>query len=160
MDSAGRRTLGVITKPDTLPAGSESESGFVALAKNEDVEFILGWHVLRNRNYESRESSTEARDAVEAQFFDQKAWASLSRASVGIANLRIRLSHILLEQTKAELPSLVKDIQDGIEDCEKQLDKLGERRATVDQQRLFLFQISQEFQSPNVSLSPCLTRGR
>ena len=44
-DPSGKRTLGVITKPDTLVPGSESETMFVSLAKNQNVEFRLGWHV-------------------------------------------------------------------------------------------------------------------
>ena len=36
MDPKGNRTLGVITKPETLHVGSESERDFVDLTKNED----------------------------------------------------------------------------------------------------------------------------
>jgi len=43
------RTLGVITKPDTLVAGSENEKNWIELAQNKDVYFGLGWHMLRNR---------------------------------------------------------------------------------------------------------------
>lgn len=46
---AAERTLGVITKPDTLSAGSENEKSWIELAQNKDVIFGLGWHVLRNR---------------------------------------------------------------------------------------------------------------
>ena len=48
VDPQGRRTLGVITKPDTLPVGSESELSFINLAQNMDIKFRLGWHVLKN----------------------------------------------------------------------------------------------------------------
>lgn len=41
-DKKGHRTLGVITKPDTLIEGSESEAIYVSLARNQDVEFRLG----------------------------------------------------------------------------------------------------------------------
>ena len=43
------RTLGVITKPDTLVPGSENEKNWIDLAQNKDVYFGLGWHMLRNR---------------------------------------------------------------------------------------------------------------
>jgi len=48
-DPDGKRTLGVITKPDELPAGSDSEKQYFELAENKDVHFRLGWHVLKNR---------------------------------------------------------------------------------------------------------------
>jgi hypothetical protein len=40
-DRKGIRTLGIITKPDMLHVGSESEEAFVNLAKNEKVVFRL-----------------------------------------------------------------------------------------------------------------------
>jgi len=147
VDPTGGRTLGIITKPDTLSVGSESEAGFVGLARNEDVNFRLGWHVLRNRDYESRNSTTEARDIAETIFFSQGIWQDLPRQAVGIVTLRERLSKVLLNQIKAELPSLVDDIQNGVEDCQSKLAKLGGRRTTLDEQRLFLLHISQSFQA-------------
>lgn len=62
VDPDGNRTLGVITKPNTLPASSLSEAGFIHLALNKDIVFKLGWHVLRNRTYEERDCSLEERD--------------------------------------------------------------------------------------------------
>lgn len=147
VDPTGLRTLGLITKPDTLSVGSESEAGFINLARNEDIEFRLGWHVLRNRDYENKGSTKEARDLAETEFFSQGAWKDIPRHSVGIATLRDRLSTVLLEQIKTELPGLVKDIQTSIEDCEIRLHRLGGSRATIEEQRLFLLRISQAFQS-------------
>jgi hypothetical protein len=36
VDSKGPRTLGIITKPDTLPVGSESEVAYANLTRNQD----------------------------------------------------------------------------------------------------------------------------
>ena len=43
IDPEGCRTLGIITKPDTLHVGSEGEKEFYTLAENKDVKFALGW---------------------------------------------------------------------------------------------------------------------
>jgi GTP-binding protein EngB required for normal cell division len=69
VDPKGTRTLGLITKPDTLDEGSDSERFFAELAQNKDVEFRLGWHVLCNRNYVMRDASTAERDRNETTFF-------------------------------------------------------------------------------------------
>jgi hypothetical protein len=68
-DESGMRTLGVITKPDTLIPGSESESLFVSLAKNQDVMFSLGWHVLKNMDIEKGKGTLLERNAQEQHFF-------------------------------------------------------------------------------------------
>ncbi|KAG7288247.1 hypothetical protein NEMBOFW57_007778 [Staphylotrichum longicolle] len=47
-DPSGTRTLDVITKPDTLVPGGESKALYISLARNQEVEFRHGWHVLRN----------------------------------------------------------------------------------------------------------------
>lgn len=147
VDLKGHRTLGIITKPDTLPVGSESENGYANLAKNREVEFRLGWHILRNRDYETRNTSIEARDAAEEQFFSQGIWKDFPSNVVGITSLRARLSKVLLEQVGNELPSLLEEIEAKAKDTQKTLEKLGASRTTNDEQRLFLLHISQSFQS-------------
>jgi len=71
IDPSGHRTLGIITKPDLLHAGSDSESAFVELAKNENIYFELGWHVLKNRDYDTRTSTTLERDLAEKECFQK-----------------------------------------------------------------------------------------
>ena len=147
VDPKGYRTLGIITKPDTLSAGSESEAAYTNLARNREVEFRLGWHVLRNRDYETRNTTLHARDAAEEQFFSHGIWQDFPRQSVGIASLRLRLSKVLLQQIRSELPALVTELEATVDEVQESLVKMGDSRTTVDDQRLFLLHISQSFQS-------------
>ncbi|KAE8365646.1 P-loop containing nucleoside triphosphate hydrolase protein [Aspergillus caelatus] len=146
-DPSGQRTLGVITKPDTLVEGSGSELQFVSLAKNQEVSFRLGWHVLKNMDTERGTSDLSVRGEEEAEFFSQGIWEDLPRAHVGIDTLRQRLSKLLLGQIAAELPSLIHEIQSEIDKCAKRLENLGEPRATLKEQRSYLLHISQCFQT-------------
>ncbi|KAI0478308.1 P-loop containing nucleoside triphosphate hydrolase protein [Xylaria cf. heliscus] len=66
LDPDGVRTLGFITKLDTLDAGSDSENFYVELAKNKDVKFPFG-----------RETSTFERDEAETEFFSTGVWKTL-----------------------------------------------------------------------------------
>ncbi|KAH7028256.1 dynamin family protein [Macrophomina phaseolina] len=147
VDPKGFRTLGIITKPDTLHAGSESEMMFLNLARNEEVVFRLGWHVLRNRDYDSRDCSITERDQQEREFFSQGVWTSLSPSFVGIGALKPRLSTILKDQIVSELPGLIRDVQSGIEDCKTRLRRLGEARGTLHEQRQYLVRVSRSFSS-------------
>lgn len=71
----------------------------------------------------------------------------LPRDLVGIVTLRQRLSKVLLAQIRAELPSLVGEIEGSIQRYKRRLETLGESRNGLDEQRLFLLRISQAFQS-------------
>lgn len=147
VDPAGDRTLGIITKPDTLYAGSETEKAYVELAENKDVNFRLGWHVLRNRDYDTRHSTAEERDQAEQAFFSYGIWSSLSRAKVGVHSLKPRLSSVLRDQILIELPSLIREVESGINDCESILTRLGSSRLTLQQQQLYLLSVGQGFYS-------------
>lgn len=145
VDVEGERTLGIITKPDTLHAGSESERSYLALAKNEDVYFRLGWHVVRNRDFDTRTVPAEQRDQMEHDFFARGVWKELTRSQVGIDALRPRLSHLLRQQILVELPNLIADVQAGLDECKSSLSHMGTARASIEAQRLYLLRISQDF---------------
>ncbi|KAK8140963.1 hypothetical protein G3M48_001218 [Beauveria asiatica] len=145
-DPTGRRTLGVITKPDTLNAGSESEHSFLSLAQNQEVPFHLGWHVLRNRDTETETWTLQKRDAEESRFLSLGAWVSVPAESRGIASLRARLSTVLVRRISRELPNLIKEMEDLSTQCQESLDKLGMARTTADEQKEYLMKISQSYQ--------------
>lgn len=69
VDPHGRRITGLITKPDTLFKDSEREKDFVKLALNEVTQFQLGWHILRNRDFNTRNVMSTERDRIEEDFF-------------------------------------------------------------------------------------------
>lgn len=83
VDPTGVRTLGIITKPDTLRVGSDSEQAFLDLAENKDVRFRLGWHDLKNRDDDNRECSIEERDRQEREFLSQGIWILLPPKTLG-----------------------------------------------------------------------------
>ncbi len=89
-DPRRERTLGIITKPDTLELGSTEESKCLQVAKNEEAahKFKLGWHILRNRTESEAASSGDERDKTETEFFEKGAWSRLPVADKGIAELR------------------------------------------------------------------------
>ncbi|KAF2468030.1 P-loop containing nucleoside triphosphate hydrolase protein [Lindgomyces ingoldianus] len=146
-DPLGTRTLGIITKPDTLDSGSETEQKFIEMAQNKVVKFELGWHVVKNRSFTEREQPDAERDESERRFFATGVWRSVSRSDVGIDALRTKLSKILLHQIRVELPSLVAAIENAIKATETRLQNLGSSRETSDQQRTYLTKKAEIFQT-------------
>jgi siroheme synthase (precorrin-2 oxidase/ferrochelatase) len=145
LDPRGTRTLGLITKPDTLDAGSDSEAAYLRLAQNKDVEFRLGWHILKNRDYEMRGATSAERDKAEELFFRTGVWATMDPNHVGVTSLKPRLSNVLRDQILQQLPSFLQDVASEIASCNTQLQRLGTPRTTVEEQRRYLFQVSREF---------------
>ncbi|KAG8159627.1 hypothetical protein KVR01_010264 [Diaporthe batatas] len=143
-DPNGDRTLGVITKPDKLSAGSGSESKFLELARNEDVFLKLGWHVVKNRKFEEKDFSIEERKSSETFFFSTSNFKALPKDNVGIDALRLRLSYLLFEHVKQELPRLQTDLERALQMAQAELKTLGSSRATPMECRAFLTQLSME----------------
>ncbi|KAN0119549.1 P-loop containing nucleoside triphosphate hydrolase protein [Hyaloscypha variabilis] len=147
VDPQGLRTLGIITKPDLLIKGSKSEEAFIALARNEEVKFSLGWHVVKNLDSAKTQNQQDSRDQQETLFFEESNFNRLPARDVGISSLRARLSKVLFDQIRSELPGLVKDIQKKISTARIARDKLGPSRSKPEQQREFLITLSQTFQT-------------
>ena len=144
VDPKGERTLGIITKPDRLPRGSESEQAYFKLAKNEDISFRLGWHVLRNRAFEDGDSSFQARNATEITWFRNSIFSRLGKSNVGISTLRERLSTLLFNHVKKELPKLRADLEKALAEASHDLKSLGTSRATAAECRAYLTDTSLE----------------
>lgn len=145
VDPDGERTLGIITKPDRLPAGSGSEGAYISLARNEDIFFKLGWHVVKNRSFEEGASSFAERNAAEASYFRQSNFSCLPKENTGIESLRERLSKLLFDHVKQELPKLHSDLNKALDESEQQLQMLGIRRSSPEDCREYLMQLSLEF---------------
>lgn len=143
IDPSGKRTLGLVTKPDKIDDGSESERYYVELAQNQNVKLSLGWHVLRNRSHTTAGDTADERDQREAEFFSGSVWErNLDPEQLGIDNLRKRLRKILWQQIKDGLPGVKSDVQAGIKDCESKLKQLGKPRATRREKHTYLQRIS------------------
>lgn len=143
-DPHGNRTLGVITKPDRLSAGSGSETKFLELARNEDVFLKLGWHVIKNRKFEEMQFSINERNLSEKTFFSTSSFKTLSNKTVGIDTLRVRLSYLLFEHIKKELPRLHRDLESTLQVARDDFETLGKSRSTAAECRSFLTELSME----------------
>lgn len=128
----------MITKPDRLDSGSGSEVKFLELARNEDVFFKLGWHVVKNRAFNEMNFSIGDRNAAEETFFATSNFRDLPKENVGIDALRVKLSHLLLEHIRNELPRLRADLENALTSAQSELKKLGQSRSTIAECRAFM----------------------
>ena len=144
VDPKGTRTLGIVTKPDFLTPGSENEQNWVDLVQNRDIVFELGWHVLKNRADTKLNSTFGERNTSESLFFNEGKWGDLPKDRVGVESLRGRLSLLLGEHLKNELPGLRTELENRLAETKGSLNKFSEKRSTVQEQRQFLTRVSME----------------
>lgn len=147
VDLLGQRTMGIITKPDTLHKGSSNETAFINLARNWDVKLELGWHVVKNLDSSTVDFGHNKRDEEESSFFEESNFKTLPAHNIGIAALRSRLSKVPFNHIRTELPRLGNEIDKKIHLCDFELKRMGTARVTPEQQRAFLIELSQSFQT-------------
>lgn len=134
-DPSGERSFGIITKPDLVEDQPEVRKFWIDCARNaydrKDRLALKEWHVLLNRNAtEVKDNTTqEQRDTKEREFFEnpQSDWYVVDPESCGIQKLRERLSRMLFEHSKKQLPSLRKEILAKLGGYEEKLDAITAR---------------------------------
>jgi GTPase SAR1 family protein len=144
-DPTGKRTIGVLTKPD-LTSTIGLEDKFIALVNNKDKEnaLNLGWFVLLNPGPNEASQSQELRMQREAQFFSTGKWSSLTPDMFGVKALTDKLSIELQRHIGKYVKTLTKEILKELELCEAELKSLGEGKDTVKEMREELVQLCSE----------------
>lgn len=87
------------------------------------------------------------RNAVEQTFFSQdQLWRHISPSDRGAEGLKRRLSRTLQEHILQELPTILIEVDQAIDEDEQTLSGLGSERDTTEKQRLYLIKIGEKFE--------------
>ncbi|QRW24504.1 extracellular metalloproteinase MEP [Rhizoctonia solani] len=114
-DPDGKRTIGVLTKPDRIESGEEQK--WLAFVRGETEVLSKGWFCVKQPSpseLEERLSWSEARQREQDFFGTKHPWATQSLAArqhFGTARLTTRLSEILSDLIQTRMPSLIQEIQ-------------------------------------------------
>jgi len=128
-DPEGKRTIGVLTKPDRIPTGEEDR--WMRLIRNDAEPLDNGWFSVRQPNSQALAkgiSWAEAREQ-ERQFFlnPNYPWSTMEqsyRRQLGTQNLTERLSVILSDLIRRRLPELQEELQSLVKATRKSLNAL------------------------------------
>ncbi|KAL9619537.1 MAG: hypothetical protein Q9204_008290, partial [Flavoplaca sp. TL-2023a] len=145
-DREGRRTLGVLTKPDLVDRGAEDH--VVNLVRGTNHKMKLGWCIVKNPGQQDLKRDDQFdRHALEAAFFkNETVWSKLDRTRVGIASLRLRLVDLLTEIVRREFGNVRAEVVENLKAYETRLKALGPCRETKDQQQKYLLDLATRFQ--------------
>lgn len=141
-DKKGERTIGVLTKPDTVTEAS-MQTSVCNLVLGKKKPLALGYYLVKNRGPDDFDQvNYDKLDAI----FSRRPWNKLPKERVGIRSLKKALGTLLAQITRKEFPSFKADINDRLAASRSELDSLGVARQTEKQQLVFLSTVAEKFQ--------------
>lgn len=143
-DPEGKRTLGVLTKPD-LAIENAVKAVICDLVNGKRRDLRLGYCVVKNLGADDLSGSMKSRNQQEQALFTQPPWNTLPDERLGIPALRVRIKNLLMDRTRAEFPSVKTEIMASLKKSQGRLDDMGEPRNTTDQQRAYVGKIASRF---------------
>lgn len=143
-DPEGKRTLGVLTKPD-LAVEKATKQVVVDLVLGGRRDLHLGYCVVKNRGADDDSSSSQERDQKEKAFFAKAPWTKLPADKVGIPALKSRIQQLLMDRTRSEFPKVRAELSSNLKNKEEDLEGMGQSRSTTDQQRMFIGKVASKF---------------
>lgn len=129
-DPEGQRTIGVLTKPDTIE--SNCHDTWLQILENARFQLQLGYYVIKNptkKELDAQISFQEARKTEILFFSNTFPWSQCSfeaKSRMGVSNLRTALSVQLTELIETSLPSMRLKVQELIEKYTELLSALPE----------------------------------
>ncbi|KAI1414948.1 dynamin family protein [Hypoxylon sp. FL1857] len=144
VDPDGKRTLGVLTKPDLLKEMATKDA-VVDLVKGNRKDLQLGYFVIRNRGADDITSNQAQRNSMERSFFKEAPWNQLDESRLGIDSLRLRLRELLMERTKHDFPLVKREVGARLKEKKQRLKNMGQPRMSTDQQRMYLGRVAAQF---------------
>ncbi|XP_067672962.1 interferon-induced GTP-binding protein Mx-like isoform X2 [Haliotis asinina] len=126
-DKEGRRTLGVLTKPDLLDRGAETS--VMRILNNVDFTLSKGYIIVKCRGQEAvsaGQSLTEALANEDSFFKTHSHFRSLNQLQWGIPALSVRLSLELQKHIKKLVPEMKEDVRRKLLNTDQELQDLGE----------------------------------
>ncbi|KAG8921360.1 hypothetical protein FRC02_000285 [Tulasnella sp. 418] len=127
VDPDGKRTIGVLTKPDMISATGEFKTCqyWLDVLEGRKLPLTHGYYVTRQPNEKELHESIGNEDArrLEMSFFETSFLNSSPEMETrcGTHKLAEAMSQLLVEMMRSNLPNLEKTVKDGIAQCRNDL---------------------------------------
>ncbi|KIJ63510.1 hypothetical protein HYDPIDRAFT_40933 [Hydnomerulius pinastri MD-312] len=124
-DPHGKRTVGVLTKPDRIPAGEEDN--WLKIIRNETEPLVNNWYCVKQPSSQMLSKGitwTDARRQENEYFSVTQPWCSIDpqyQKYLRTNNLTERLSTILSELIAKRLPEIQEELTNALRDTEAKL---------------------------------------
>uniref|UniRef100_A0A674JIC0 MX dynamin like GTPase 1 n=1 Tax=Terrapene triunguis TaxID=2587831 RepID=A0A674JIC0_9SAUR len=142
VDPKGERTLGILTKPDLVDRGTESN--VVDIVRNLSIPLRKGYLIVKCRGQQDIHDNLTLASAIqkEREFFEEHEYFRyilLEERKATIPLLAEKLTQELIEHINKSLPTLENQIKDKLRVANNKLQKYGKGvPESVEEQMLFL----------------------
>jgi len=124
LDPQGIRTIGVITKIDIMDKGTDARS----MLLNKEISLRLGYIGVKGRSQEDITNKVAVHMALKSEmdyFMNHPAYRHMPRELLGTQSLVVKLTTVMYDHMKNVLPSILREINHKIKNCEANISKLG-----------------------------------
>ena len=136
-DKTGSRTLGILTKIDLMNANTDI-SNYLTNNISNDLKLNYGYFAIKNKN--NTNITYKEHNLIETEFFNNhEIYNTMDKSNMGIINLSIYLSNILLEEIKKIMPSIKSQLENKLLNINNQLEQLGNNIIVDENNKGFLF---------------------
>jgi len=126
VDEYGKRTVGVLTKPDLIQEGCEDL--WIRVFQNKKYQLAKGYYAVRNRTQAELEAEADA-DEIEHEFFENndagKKFDLFCHERCGMQALRKSLAGLLKSKIEEQLPELHEQLVEKYEENVQALEQMG-----------------------------------
>jgi len=122
-DAKGERTIGILTKIDLMNENTDI-SNYLKNDISNDLKLHYGYFAVKNKN--KIEITYKENNIEECEYFNNHPiYSQLDKSKMGITNLSIYLSNILLNEIKKLIPNIRGQLVEKLMNVNKELDRLG-----------------------------------
>lgn len=147
VDPDGDRTIGILTKPDLVGAGSEGEAVEVVMNRRKPLK--LGYIMMRNRTQAEIQqgmSLSQSRLTEEEFFRSHPVYSTIPSHLVGATSLTSRLTDLLVRRIKNVLPVMKFELAEKQRETDADMKLLGREAPSGKQQRInYLMKLVAEY---------------
>ena len=144
-EAKSHNALAVITKPDLVDPGAESD--VLQLLLNEKVVFPMGFHMVKGRGQAALDQGVSVEESLEDELRyleETEPWKSVEdRSILGTLQLRTKLADLQLTMVRGWLPGVQRDIVRRKDEISQRLEAMGEIHTSDSDKRRYYMDLCQ-----------------
>ena len=138
-DTTGERTIGILTKIDLMNTNTDI-SDYLTNNISNDLKLAYGYFAIKNKN--NNTISYKEHNSIENEFFNNHSvYNTMDKSHMGITNLSIYLSNILLKKIESLMPDIKSKLDNKLIEVNNALSNLGEYVKIDDNNKSFMFNL-------------------